>query len=165
VPIDRLSPLHFNSYTRKSIRCRARALSNPVTLDAYVIPDDASSPSGHRYVIGITEDVLLRAKNGMLCLLSNAAPAGVSENAIHRSLTCGSSLFASLRELAPGTINLRLGAVGRLACEAADCHLLSRTRHRNSPPESRQEAGCALRGIDSQQNRAMRFDQSLTVNN
>jgi len=29
------------------------------------------------------------------------------------------------RQLAPGTINLRLGAVRRLACEAADCGLLS----------------------------------------
>ena len=29
------------------------------------------------------------------------------------------------RHLAPGTINLRLGAVRRLACEAADCGLLS----------------------------------------
>jgi len=29
------------------------------------------------------------------------------------------------RELAPGTINLRLGAVRRLAYEAADCGLLS----------------------------------------
>ena len=29
------------------------------------------------------------------------------------------------RRLAPGTINLRLGAVGRLACEASDCGLLS----------------------------------------
>ena len=29
------------------------------------------------------------------------------------------------RKLAPGTINLRLGAVRRLACEAADCGLLS----------------------------------------
>jgi site-specific recombinase XerD len=29
------------------------------------------------------------------------------------------------RQLAPGTVNLRLGAVRRLACEAADCGLLS----------------------------------------
>src|SRR5689334_20058774 len=29
------------------------------------------------------------------------------------------------RNLAPGTVNLRLGAVGRLAYEAADCGLLS----------------------------------------
>jgi site-specific recombinase XerD len=29
------------------------------------------------------------------------------------------------RRLAPGTVNLRLGAVRRLACEAADCGLLS----------------------------------------
>src|ERR1700694_1219817 len=29
------------------------------------------------------------------------------------------------RQLAPGTINVRLGAVGRLAYEAADCGLLS----------------------------------------
>jgi site-specific recombinase XerD len=29
------------------------------------------------------------------------------------------------RKLAPGTVNLRLGAVRRLACEAADCGLLS----------------------------------------
>ena len=29
------------------------------------------------------------------------------------------------RQLAPGTVNLRLGAVRRLACEAADCSLLS----------------------------------------
>jgi hypothetical protein len=29
------------------------------------------------------------------------------------------------RKLAPGTINLRLGAVRRLTCEAADCGLLS----------------------------------------
>src|SRR5258706_12569310 len=29
------------------------------------------------------------------------------------------------RHLAPGTINLRLGAVRRLACEASDCGLLS----------------------------------------
>ena len=29
------------------------------------------------------------------------------------------------RQLAPGTINLRLGAVRRLACEVADCGLLS----------------------------------------
>jgi hypothetical protein len=30
-----------------------------------------------------------------------------------------------MRQLAPGTINLRLGAVRRLAYEAADCGLLS----------------------------------------
>jgi hypothetical protein len=29
------------------------------------------------------------------------------------------------RQLAPGTVNLRLGAVRRLACEPADCGLLS----------------------------------------
>jgi len=33
------------------------------------------------------------------------------------------------RHLAPGTINLRLGAVRRLAYEAADCGLLTRIMH------------------------------------
>ena len=35
------------------------------------------------------------------------------------------SLSSRIRQLAPGTINLRLGAVRRLAYEAADCGLLS----------------------------------------
>ena len=33
--------------------------------------------------------------------------------------------YLEMRQLAPGTINLRLGAVRRLAYEAADCGLLS----------------------------------------
>src|ERR1700756_2407308 len=33
--------------------------------------------------------------------------------------------YLESRQLAPGTVNLRLGAVRRLACEAADCGLLS----------------------------------------
>jgi hypothetical protein len=33
--------------------------------------------------------------------------------------------YLESRQLAPGTVNLRLGAVRRLAYEAADCGLLS----------------------------------------
>ena len=46
------------------------------------------------------------------------------------------------RNLAPGTINLRLGAVRRLAYEAADCGLLSaRSCGWNTAGQGRQEAG------------------------
>jgi hypothetical protein len=38
------------------------------------------------------------------------------------------------RQLAPGTINLRLGAVRRLAYEAADCGLLSADLAAGHPP-------------------------------
>src|SRR5713101_7041371 len=50
-------------------------------------------------------------------------------------------------QLAPGTINLRLGAVRRLAYEAADCGLLSADLGWHSPSERRQEAGCAFREL------------------
>ena len=47
------------------------------------------------------------------------------------------------RQLAPGTINLRLGAVRRLAYEAADCGLLSRDFGGRNPTRQRfQKAGC-----------------------
>src|SRR5688572_24191536 len=46
------------------------------------------------------------------------------------------------RNLAPGTINLRLGAVRRLAYEAADCGLLQPgSCGRHSPCQGRQKAG------------------------
>jgi hypothetical protein len=46
------------------------------------------------------------------------------------------------RRLAPGTINLRLGAVRRLAYEAADCGLLSAGLSRgNTTSEGRKEIG------------------------
>src|SRR3989441_11279696 len=41
------------------------------------------------------------------------------------SWSCGYRSHLESRQLAPGTINLRLGAVRRLAYEAADCGLLS----------------------------------------
>ena len=40
------------------------------------------------------------------------------------------------RQLAPGTVNLRLGAVRRLAYEAADCGLLSADLAAGIPPPS-----------------------------
>jgi hypothetical protein len=52
------------------------------------------------------------------------------------------------RQLAPGTVNLRLGAVRRLAYEAADCGFAQRgLGRRYSPGQRRQEAGCTLREL------------------
>src|SRR5580765_3338964 len=42
-----------------------------------------------------------------------------------RPLSSGYRIHLESRHLAPGTVNLRLGAVRRLACEASDCGLLS----------------------------------------
>src|SRR5712664_2888300 len=52
------------------------------------------------------------------------------------------------RQLAPGTINLRLGAVRRLAYEAADCGLLSAdSSGRNTASQGRQETGHSARQL------------------
>ena len=52
------------------------------------------------------------------------------------------------RQLAPGTINLRLGAVRRLAYEAADCGLLSADSGcRHSPSERCQKTGHTFREL------------------
>jgi len=45
--------------------------------------------------------------------------------ALNRTVVLRYRSHLESRQLAPGTINLRLGAVRRLACEAADCGLLS----------------------------------------
>src|SRR3974390_888012 len=45
--------------------------------------------------------------------------------ALNRTVVMRYRSFLELRQLAPGTVNLRLGAVRRLAYEAADCGLLS----------------------------------------
>src|SRR4029077_2486691 len=45
--------------------------------------------------------------------------------ALNRTVVMRYRSYLELRQLAPGTINLRLGAVRRLAYEAADCGLLS----------------------------------------
>ena len=45
--------------------------------------------------------------------------------ALNRTVVLRYRSHLESRELAPGTVNLRLGAVRRLACEAADCGLLS----------------------------------------
>ncbi len=53
---------------------------------------------------------------------------GIALNRAWRSTglwSCGIALISNPVNLAPGTINLRLGAVRRLAYEAADCGLLS----------------------------------------
>lgn len=42
-----------------------------------------------------------------------------------KTVVVGYRMHLESRHLAPGTINLRLGAVRRLACEAAECGLLS----------------------------------------
>ena len=52
------------------------------------------------------------------------------------------------RQLAPGTINLRLGAVRRLAYEAADCGLLSADLAAGTPSSKRcEEAGHSAREL------------------
>ena len=45
--------------------------------------------------------------------------------ALNRTVVVRYRSYLEMRQLAPGTINLRLGAVRRLAYEAADCGLLS----------------------------------------
>jgi hypothetical protein len=45
--------------------------------------------------------------------------------ALNRTVVMRYRSYLELRQLAPGTINLRLGAIQRLAYEAADCGLLS----------------------------------------
>lgn len=45
--------------------------------------------------------------------------------ALNRNVVLRYRSHLESRQLAPGTVNLRLGAVRRLACEAADCGLLS----------------------------------------
>jgi len=45
--------------------------------------------------------------------------------AFNRTVVLPYRTYLETRKLASGTINLRLGAVRRLACEAADCGLLS----------------------------------------
>jgi len=52
---------------------------------------------------------------------------GIVRNLAWLSQNCSAALSVSsrIRQLAPGTVNLRLGAVRRLAYEAADCGLLS----------------------------------------
>ena len=56
--------------------------------------------------------------------------------ALNRAVVLRYRSHLESRQLAPGTINLRLGAVRRLACEAADCGLLSRNSPRNSRSET-----------------------------
>jgi hypothetical protein len=51
--------------------------------------------------------------------------------------------YLESRQLAPGTVNLRLGAVRRLAYEAADCGLLSSDRGWYSPRQRCEETGCS----------------------
>jgi hypothetical protein len=56
--------------------------------------------------------------------------------------------YLEARQLASGTIHLRLGAVRRLAYEAADCGLLSADlAGRHSKGERRQEVGRAARKL------------------
>jgi hypothetical protein len=45
--------------------------------------------------------------------------------AFNKTVVLGYRIHLESRKLAPGTINLRLGAVRRLAYEASDCGLLS----------------------------------------
>jgi hypothetical protein len=52
--------------------------------------------------------------------------------------------YLESRQLAPGTVNLRLGAVRRLAYEAADCGLLSSDLAAGIRPRQRcEETGCS----------------------
>lgn len=61
------------------------------------------------------------------------------------------------RQLAPGTINLRLGAVRRLAYEAADCGLLSADLAAGIRRVKGVKSWVCVSGTGSQQSRAMRF--------
>lgn len=49
------------------------------------------------------------------------------------------------RRLAPGTVNLCLGAVLRLACEASDCRILARFGYWHPTSEGRKEDRRGLR--------------------
>ena len=61
--------------------------------------------------------------------------------ALNRTVVLRYRSYLEARLLAPGTINLRLGAVRRLAYEAADCGLLSADlAARNSPGKGREKS-------------------------
>ena len=80
-----------------------------------------------------------QAKSAVLNSLTSAMPNvdtdtqlmnswnGTAQNlgSLSTGLLCSLSIHLEGRRLAPGTVNLRLGAVQRLAYEAADCRLLS----------------------------------------
>src|SRR6266704_959882 len=70
----------------------------------------------------------LRAKQSSLSStrsLAGNTRAGITRLAFNRIVVLRYRSHLESRQLAPGTVNLRLGAVRRLAYEASDCGLLS----------------------------------------
>src|SRR5713101_3748250 len=69
-----------------------------------------------------------QTQSGVIVTPSMSSLTGIARNRAWPSTgswSCVIVLISNPRQLAPGTINLRLGAVRRLAYEAADCGLLS----------------------------------------